>query len=231
MKLKLGLVTSVIVMFCAVPAQAGYVGNDPINFTDPFGMAACPAGEENCIDDPETESGTEEQPITEEERRLDKVVVTARKTKKFSDGSRIRFNRLPEQAFTVTPEGINEVDAYQQVRQDCDDGSARVGLRLDLAAFGGNAGGHTHPDGRRTGVSGLPGPEDGGLARALNGTNYVISGRGAFAIDSTAVGFRVRQVAGRGLSGRERRQVQGIVSRYNQHQGGSGVKCTTTVIR
>lgn len=230
MKLKFVLIYSAAIFTLATPAHAGYVGNDPINFTDPFGMAACPSGEENCIDDPETETGTEEQPITDEERRLDTVVVTARRTKKYSDGSRIRLNRLPEQAFTVTEDGVNPIEAYQQVRQDCEDGSARVGLRLDLAAFGGNAGGHTHPD-RRTGVSGLPGPEDGGLARALGGSNYVISGRGAFAIDSTAVGFRVRQVAGRGLSGRERRQVQGIVSRYNQHQGGSGVKCTTTVIR
>ena len=44
------LLCAIISTFIAGQAFAGYVGNDPINFTDPSGMARVCNGNENCVD-------------------------------------------------------------------------------------------------------------------------------------------------------------------------------------
>lgn len=195
-------------------------------------MKACPKDEPDCVDDPDSETEEkEDEEITETERWLDRVVVTAWRQRSYSDGSRIRLNALPEQLFRVDGFGVHRVDdGYQEIRQICSDGSRREGLRLDSAPFKGGAAGHTHPD-RGTGLSGLPGPEDGQFSRAIGGTGYVISSRGAFAIEETSAGFRVRLIAGKSLSRRERTDIQRTISRWNQHGGGSGITCRTVVTK
>lgn len=48
-----------------------YVGNDPVNRIDPFGLDACPVGDKSCIEDPKTEKPDQAppggHPVTEEQ--------------------------------------------------------------------------------------------------------------------------------------------------------------------
>lgn len=206
-----------------------YVRNDPTNRIDPFGLAACPTDDRTCIDDPATETGSEEQPEPNEEtREKDEIVVTARRLKRFTSGERIRFPSTGtlEQGFRVNHDGIYPKPFTESGTQTCEDGSTRAANKLNVSDLAdGESAGHTHGGGR---LNPLPGPEDGQMAAATGQTAYQMSRRGAFAIESTAVGFRVRQLAGGSLSGAERAEVQGLISNWNRHNGGSGQKCTFT---
>ena len=105
-------------------------------------------------------------------------------------------------------------------------GSLRAANSISIAGLGANQSiGHTHGGG---GLNPLPGPEDGVAAAATGRTAFQISRRGAFAIESTSVGFRVRQIGGRSLNGGERRAVRALIAGFNQNNGGSGRKCTFT---
>ena len=55
-----------------------YVGNDPVNATDPTGMLRnCPANEENCIETPESEDQPgEPPPPSPEETEVESIIVT-----------------------------------------------------------------------------------------------------------------------------------------------------------
>jgi len=152
----------------------------------------------------------------------DCIVVRARRQRRFSDGTRITLGRSGEQGFVVSMAGIFPIDATKRGTQQCEDGSVREITGFDRSAFGGNSGGHTHTDD----VEGLPGPEDGVLARVL-GTAYIISRRGAFRIDYSGGEYSVTLLDGSPLSGREQRAVDRTVARWNRNRGGSGVKCTT----
>ena len=208
-----------------------YVNNDPVNGVDPSGLAACPADDKNCIDDPKTETGDEEQPgPSEEQQEIDEIIVTAQRIKKFSDGTKIKFpiseSSDLEQGFRVDPNGILEQKFTVKGTQKCDDGSSRAANKINVGGLGANQSvGHTHGGG---GLDPLPGPEDGLVAAATGRTAYMISRRGAFAIESTRVGFRVRQIGGRRLRGKERKSVQNTIAKFNQNNGGSGRKCTFT---
>ncbi len=71
----------------------------------------------------------------------------------------------------------------------------------------------------------LPGPEDGVMARRTGKTAYEISDRGAFAIEKTKVGYRVRIIDGARLTPPERRAIMKTIDGWNQNNGGSGVSC------
>jgi len=202
-----------------------YVANDPVNGRDPSGMLSCPEGSkpEDCVDD-----GTPPQPGPDEEtQKTDEIVVTARRERKFTSGERIRFPARGEleQGFRVNEDGIFPVPFSRSGVQRCSDGSSRRANALNLSDIGGDNGGHTHGGGD---LNPLPGPEDGRMAAATGRTAYQMSSRGAFAIERTATGFRVRRLSGAGLSGSEQGEMRGLVRNWNQNKGGSGVTCTFT---
>ncbi len=208
-----------------------YAYNDPVNLIDLNGLAACPVDDKNCIDDPATETGDEAQPgPSEEQQEIDEIVVTAQIQRRFTDNTKIRFPRSKnsdlEQGFRVGPNGIFEESFSRSGIQNCDDGSSRAANSISIAGLGANQSiGHTHGGG---GLNPLPGPEDGVAAAATGRTAYQMSRRGSFAIERTAIGFRVRQIGGRSLSRGERRAIQGLIAGFNQNNGGSGKKCTFT---
>lgn len=202
-----------------------YVANDPINGRDPTGMLSCPEDSKpaDCVDD-----GTAPQPGPDEEtQETDEIVVTARRRKKFTSGEGIRFPKSGEleQGFRVNEKGIFPVPFSRSGVQRCSDNSSRRANALNLSGLGGDNGGHTHGGGD---LNPLPGPEDGRMAAATRSTAYQMSRRGAFAIERTASGFRVRRLSGAGLSRSEQSAMQGLVKNWNQNNGGSGVTCTFT---
>lgn len=157
----------------------------------------------------------------------DAHVVTAWNDRQLSDGTPLNLGRTnAEQGFIVTPEGTAAISVTRAGRQVCSDGSERLATSLNLSAIRPHAGGHTHPQGRSGDVSGLPGPEDGRMAAATGRPAYVISQRGAFAIETQSGGYSVRQLAGAPLSVTERGEVARLISSWNQNGGGSGVRCT-----
>jgi hypothetical protein len=196
---------------------------------DPFGLAACPADDKNCVDNPATEHGNTPQPGPDDKTKAnDEIVVTARKNKKFSDDTPIRFPSTGdlEQGFRVADDRIDPVPFSRSGTQTCSDGSSRAANAINTGDIGaGNSGGHTHGGGD---LNPLPGPEDGAMAGATGRTAYEMSSRGAFAIESTSVGYRVRMLSGGRLSSSERSEVAGLIAGWNKNNGGSGVKCTFT---
>jgi hypothetical protein len=157
------------------------------------------------------------------------LVVDAWQTRMLSDGTRLQLGRTDkEQGFVVRPDGIFPIEFRRSGIQRCEDGSSRLANvinRADIVPF---SGGHTHPQGRTERVSGLPGPEDGIMARATGTPAYVISERGAFKITFVENAFRFEQLAGKALNPREQGEVARSVDWWNANGGGSGVKCTFT---
>jgi hypothetical protein len=157
----------------------------------------------------------------------DRHVVVAWNSRQLSDGTPLNLGRInAEQGFIVTPEGTAAILVTRAGRQVCADGSERLATSLNLSAIRPHAGGHTHPQGRSGDVSGLPGPEDGRMAAATDRPAYVISQRGAFAIEAQGGSYSVRQLAGAPLSATERGEIARLISSWNQNGGGSGVRCT-----
>lgn len=133
-----------------------------------------------------------------ENASLDANVVRAWKTGKLSDGSRLNLGRTDrEQGFTVREDGVFPLEITRSGVQRCADGSERLATAFALGAIRPNAAGHTYPRGRENDVCGLPGPEDGHMALATGKPAYVLSSRGAFAVEKEADGFLVRQLAGK----------------------------------
>jgi hypothetical protein len=157
----------------------------------------------------------------------DAHIVAAWNSQRLSDGTQLNLGRTnAEQGFIVTPEGTSAISVTRAGRQVCSDGSERLATSLNLSAIRPHSGGHTHPLGRRGDVSGLPGPEDGRMAAATGRTAYVISQRGAFAIEAQNGSYSVRQLVGQPLSATEQGEVARLISSWNQNGGGSGVRCT-----
>ena len=202
-----------------------YANNNPYRFVDPDGRAACPKGSGgSCIDSPRTETGTTVQPgPSQQQQAVDGQVRTASRNNALSDGTRLDFNGQ-EQGFKASADGTS-ANPMQLVCQTCSDGSTREGGLFNVRALGADeSGGHTHTNR----VSGLPGPEDGSLARVTDKSAYVVSERGAFSVEKTEVGYRIRVIDGTRPSSSERREMRSTIDGWNQHQGGSGVPCTTT---
>lgn len=159
----------------------------------------------------------------------DAHVIDAWNNRQLSDGTRLNLGRTnAEQGFIVTPDGTAAISVTRAGQQVCDDGSRRLATSLNLSAIRPHSGGHTHPQGRSGDVSGLPGPEDGRMAAATGRPAYVISQRGAFAIEAQNGAYSVRQLAGAPLSATERGEIARLISSWNQNSGGSGVRCTFT---
>lgn len=168
-------------------------------------------------------------PSTDSTARMDAHVVEAWHSRELTDGTSLDLGRTDrEQGFVVREDGTYPVDISRSGIQRCDDGSERLANVINVGAIRPNAGGHTHPRGRDGDVSGLPGPEDGVMARVTSQPAYVISSRGAFAIEHGPEGFTIRQLAGTPLSSVEKGEMSRLIDAWNQHGGGSGARCTFT---
>ena len=201
-----------------------YADANPYRFVDPDGRAACakePSG--TCVDSPRTETGkTPQSGPTAEQQKVDAQVRVASRTDRLSDGTELVLSGEKEQGFGVSADGTRSVDLSEQICMKCSDGSKRTVGTFNLSKLKSDeSGGHTH----NSGLDPLPGPEDGGMARVTGKTAYQISQRGAFAIERTDVGYRVRLVEGQRLTPEERRAIRETVDAWNQNQGGSGVSC------
>jgi uncharacterized protein RhaS with RHS repeats len=203
-----------------------YVGNDPVNAIDAFGLDACPVGDRNCVDDPKTEKPGDAppngHPVTEEQRELDEVVVTARRDRQIGPDA-IDFS-LPypgEQYGAIRGDAVTPVDAKQERKYTCSDGSSGASNVLNRAAFAGaDAAVHTHPNWADAG----PGGDDGVIPAQLGIPNYGISPSGAWVVESTPSGFRARLISG--SWGSSRANVQTAVRGYNTG-GGRGLSRKT----
>ncbi|WAC64025.1 RHS repeat-associated core domain-containing protein [Pseudoxanthomonas sp. SL93] len=199
-----------------------YANNNPYRFIDPDGRAVCPKEERGCVDSPRTESGTTPQlGPSSEQRAVDSQVKAASDSGRLSDGTKLDFSGR-EQGFKASADGTSS-NPMQTGCAKCSDGSRRETGSYNKGALGPNeSGGHTHTN--RT--SGLPGPEDGRLANATDKSAYVISERGAFSVEKTEVGYRIRTIDGAAPSSTERAKMRLIIDGWNQNQGGSGISCS-----
>lgn len=168
-------------------------------------------------------------PLTQQSSQSDQLVISAWSSRRLSDGSRLNLGLTDrEQGFVVRNDGIFPVSFRQSGIQTCDNGTSQLANKLNASDIRPNAGGHTHPRGRSDSISPLPGPEDGQMATVTGKTAYVISSRGAFAIDRTADGYEVRLLAGRAISPSEQGEISRNIAQWNANNGSSGVRCTFT---
>lgn len=203
-----------------------YGNNNPYRFTDPDGRAACPKGSGgNCIDSPRSESGTTVQAgPTQQQQSVDIQVRTASRTGSLSDGTKIDF-KGQEQGFKASPDGTAS-NPMTTSCQSCSDGSKREVGSYNLRNLASDeSGGHTHTN--RT--SGLPGPEDGRMANATDKSAYVVSPRGAFSVEKTGVGYRIRVIDGARPTSGERNTMRQTIDAWNNNSGGSGVSSCSTI--
>ena len=202
-----------------------YANNNPYKFTDPDGRAACPTGDKGCVDSPRTEpAGAAQQgPVSSGQRSVDGQVKAASDKGRLSDGTRLNLAGKKEQGFSASAEGTKSANLAGQRCVTCSDGKQRTSATFDASKLGpGESGGHTH----NATVKPLPGPEDGLMARATGKTAYVISERGAFAIEKTESGYRIRTIDGAAPSRTERAEMRSTIDGWNQNQGGSGISCS-----
>jgi len=206
-----------------------YANGNPYAFIDPDGRDACPDDDKNCIEDPKTETPDQAppggHPVTEEQQKIDEVVVMARKEKRIGD-QRIEFD-LPypqEQYGSIEGVTVTAVRGKQERKYTCTDGSSGASNVLNSADFAGaDAAVHTHPNW----ADPSPGMDDGGaIPGALGIPNYGIFRVGAWAIERTPSGYRARLISGRW--GSSRASVQAAVRGYNTGagRGSSGRTCT-----
>ncbi len=139
---------------------------------------------------------------------LDQQVIKAWRSRTFSDGSKIQLNSDKEQGFIVKPDAILEVQTKRQQIIKCNRGKEVVVTRFNPSVFAGYAGGHTHPKGTET----FPGPLDSQIAKLLFASqklSYVISIKGAYAIEYTGNTYLIRTISGKIMSERRiKRQIK-----------------------
>lgn len=146
---------------------------------------------------------------------LDNHVRNAWVTKKFSDGTILDLsNGANEQGFIVKTDGIFEIKIKNQKVYNCKDGREIVATTFNLNSFMGYAGGHTHP----RGVEKYPGPVDGNIAknRFNDGKiSYVITYKGAYAVEWTGTTFIIRNLIGFKISDKK---IQSLINKWTKNK-------------
>lgn len=209
-----------------------YANNNPYKFVDPDGRAACPKGSgQLCIEDKRSESGKIQQPGPGPAvQAKDSQVRTAFKSGQYSDTTKTNteVKTEDEQGFRVSEAGTIS-NPLLKICWRCSNGENGTGGRYNISALKGNESpGHTHP----ALLSGLPGRGDAGLTGVTHQTAYMISRLGAFAIEKTDVGYRIRQVAGARIEQDQRSEMVKLVQFWNKNDGaagGGGVTCSSKV--
>ncbi|WP_408951509.1 RHS repeat-associated core domain-containing protein [Lysobacter sp. Hz 25] len=209
-----------------------YANNNPYKFIDPDGRAACPKGSgQMCIEDRRSESGTTQQPGPGPTvQAKDAQVRVAFKSGQYSDNTKTNINEKTddEQGFRVSETGTFS-NPLLKICWSCSNGESGTGGKYNVSALKGNESpGHTHP----LLLNGIPGRGDAGLTGVTHQTAYMISTLGAFAIEKTDVGYRIRQVAGSRVEQQQRSDMVKLVQFWNKNDGaagGGGVTCSSKV--
>lgn len=157
-----------------------YVGNDPVNGTDPLGLCD-PAKDENCINDPKTAGNAPNLPTTETPPATDGIVVTGlrQRSEETKEPGVPQNDELP---IVVVGERVKElvrgVD-YRIQEMQCTLGSDTYDVTQTTMSGssydGATAGGHLHRGNRDPG----PGPDDGHSVAARGVVQYMAWGRGS----------------------------------------------------
>ena len=176
----------------------GYVGNDPQNGVDPSGMKNCPDDDKRCFETPESADKPEDPaPTSEEEKRLEEIVVTGQRDKKLTD-DKIDFGFDIEEFYVVRPDGTVDERALTTTTVNICGKSTVVGTAAPMGA--GESAMHTHGGN----LDSTPGPGDGRAAsprQSTTGVAGLITSSRSFVIRSFDNGtFRVRQTSGPNLS-------------------------------
>ena len=148
-------------------------------------------------------------------------ILSAWRTHRLTDGTRLDFGGRREQTFKISHAGIVFVPPKETGTMYCPGGDVRDYAKVDYARIAPDAGGHTHLDR----ASSLPGPEDGSMAVLTNKPAYVISRARAFAIERLTDGFTVRLLGGNRFSDTEQNDIARRIASWNLNNGGSGVVC------
>lgn len=146
---------------------------------------------------------------------LDNHVRKAWLSKTFTDGTKINLNsETKEQGFIVKSDGIFEVQVQSQRIHKCKDGREIIASTFNPNAFMGHAGGHTHPREAEQ----KPGPLDGNIAKRLftyGKLSYVITYKGAYAVEWTGQSYVVRNLVGKQLS---EKKIKKLVKKWGQNK-------------
>jgi hypothetical protein len=155
---------------------------------------------------------------TSGEQAKDNQAASAFNKGRLSDGTWLNINDQTgdEQGIRVSEDGTSS-NPLKKNCWECSNGETGHGGEYNVSALqGDDSPGHTHP-----GLIGpLPGRGDAGLAAPGRGV-YEISKRGAFAIEKTDVGYRIREVAGKKPTVSERKQMRKQINEWNSNAGAS----------
>ena len=208
-----------------------YANNNPYTYTDPSGLAACPTGTRLCYEARRSEWGTTVQPGPDSETQSrDGHARDAHRSGRLTDGTplNVRDDTDNEQGLIVGTDATSS-NPMQKICWSCSNGDSGTGGRYNVDNLSdGDSPGHTHPGP----LSDIPSRGDAGLAVMLGRANYVFTKAGVFAVERTEVGFRVRQIAGPGLTGTSRQAMVRQIDAWNRADGASnsgGVSCSSRV--
>ncbi|HWL95565.1 MAG TPA: RHS repeat-associated core domain-containing protein, partial [Phycisphaerae bacterium] len=156
-----------------------YVGNDPVNRTDPTGMCD-PATTPECTNDPGTAGNAPNLPTTETAPATDEIVVRGlRERSEQTDDAGVPANdELPIVVVGQSVRRLTRGTDYTIQELNCTLGSDTYEVTQTTIAgssySGASAGGHLHRGNRDPG----PGPDDGQSVAARGVVQYMGWGRG-----------------------------------------------------
>lgn len=172
-----------------------YTGSDPINGSDPTGLANCPtttSGQDAaCVETPQSAALPDEPPPSSDAtQKLEQVVVTAERAGKDSNGQRIIFTDGNEHGYVVNDTVIVQAPLKSLGSINCGNGLSVEKFKLDVVP--GTTIGHTHPNSYQFPGS-VPGPGDNQAAQSSSAkTAFTLTSKNVFTIESMPNGtYRV----------------------------------------
>lgn len=188
-----------------------YVGNDAVNWVDPFGTLPICMSVKGAITQSADGTISVPAPATycwDDGRRLDGpdfLVVNWVKSQRESYGDELFFSVSEDEIKTVEPdvkcERPNGVDEY----------------RASKSAFGTGDPGHLHTGDYST----QPGPDDG-VAAQHTGTAYIGTTRGAFRVNVIGGGYSITKLCGEW--GASLSSIKRLVRSWTENSGTSGAR-------
>jgi RHS repeat-associated protein len=199
-----------------------YVGNDPLNRVDPFGLRNCDPADSSCHETPESaEAPGDPPPPSDEENLLEEVVVNGARTGKVGE-VKIQFQEANEDFFVVEEDGSTKKRKLTTENKLVCGKPTVVGTAAPMSP--GESALHSHG----VDLDPTPGPGDGRAATASNSTTGVAGvitsrgGRRGWVIRSFSDGtFRTRQVSGPSTSAADAKTLS---ETYMRNWEGNGKK-------